>query len=66
MGELNPDWLKEIDKVAVSSGASTPTPITKEVIQYLEQFDRHDPSTWAINRTVNMKRLIPAVREKTQ
>lgn len=65
LGELDPEWLKGIGKVAVSSGASTPTPITKEVIQYLEQFDRHDPSTWEIKRTVNMKRLIHAVREKS-
>ncbi len=66
LGELDPEWLKSIDKVAVSSGASTPTPITKEVIQYLEQFDRHDPDTWEIKRTVNMKKLIHAVRQKSE
>jgi 4-hydroxy-3-methylbut-2-en-1-yl diphosphate reductase len=65
LGELDPEWLKGIGKVAVSSGASTPTPITKEVIQYLEQFDSGKPETWEIQRTVNMKRLIPAVREKS-
>lgn len=65
LGELDPEWLKSIDKVAVSSGASTPTPITKEVISYLEQFDRSDPATWEIKRTVNMKKLIHAVRQKS-
>jgi 4-hydroxy-3-methylbut-2-en-1-yl diphosphate reductase len=65
LGELDPEWLKGISKVAVSSGASTPTPITKEVIQYLEQYDSGKPETWEIKRTVNMKRLIPTVREKS-
>lgn len=65
LGELNPEWLKGVTKVAVSSGASTPTPITKEVIQYLEQYEPNDPSTWEIKRTINMKRLIPTVREKS-
>lgn len=62
--ELNPDWLKGIDKVAVTSGASTPTPITKEVIAYLEQFDARDSETWPIVRTINPKKLIPSVKEK--
>lgn len=33
--ELKREWLEGISKVAVTSGASTPTPITKEVIAYL-------------------------------
>lgn len=64
LGELKPEWLKDIGKVAVSSGASTPTPITKEVIDYLEQFDPEKPETWEIKRTVDKKRLIPQVRDK--
>ncbi|MNW60795.1 4-hydroxy-3-methylbut-2-enyl diphosphate reductase [compost metagenome] len=60
--EINPDWLKGIEKVAVTSGASTPTPITKEVIAYLEQYDEADPSTWEAVRTVNMKKLLPPVK----
>ncbi|MOA61448.1 4-hydroxy-3-methylbut-2-enyl diphosphate reductase [compost metagenome] len=51
-----------MNKVAVTSGASTPTPITKEVIAYLEQYDAADPSTWDIVRTVNMKKLLPPVK----
>lgn len=65
LGELRPDWLKGIRKVAVTAGASTPTPITKEVIEYLEAFDASDPSTWELKRTVNMKKLIPSVKEKS-
>jgi len=63
--EIRREWLMGIRKVAVTSGASTPTPITKEVIQYLEQFDPANPDTWPIRRTVDPSRLLPTVREKT-
>ncbi|WP_281890940.1 4-hydroxy-3-methylbut-2-enyl diphosphate reductase [Paenibacillus sp. YYML68] len=64
LSELKREWLESVRRVAVTSGASTPTPITKEVISYLEQYDENDPSTWEIRRTVNMDRLIPTVRTK--
>lgn len=63
--ELNLEWLKGVRKVAVTSGASTPTPITKEVIAYLEQYDPERADTWELRRTVNMSKLLPTVREKT-
>ena len=44
--DINLDWLKDIETVAVTAGASTPTPITKEVIEFLEAYDKNDPSTW--------------------
>ena len=62
--EIRQEWLKGIGKVAVTSGASTPTPITKEVIQYLEKFDPADELTWEIKRTVNMNKLLPSVKER--
>ncbi|GIP43177.1 4-hydroxy-3-methylbut-2-enyl diphosphate reductase [Paenibacillus sp. J45TS6] len=61
--EIKQEWLKGVNKVAVTSGASTPTPITKEVINYLEQYDANDPTTWEIQRTVNMKKLLPPVKK---
>lgn len=61
--ELKTEWLQGVQKVAVTSGASTPTPITKEVIAYLEQYDPENPATWEIVRTVNMKKLLPPVKE---
>ncbi|UYO04488.1 4-hydroxy-3-methylbut-2-enyl diphosphate reductase [Paenibacillus sp. PSB04] len=60
--ELKREWLEGISKVAVTSGASTPTPITKEVIAYLEQYDPENPDTWEIKRTINMKKLLPPVK----
>ncbi|MEK3876296.1 4-hydroxy-3-methylbut-2-enyl diphosphate reductase [Paenibacillus sp. FSL M7-0420] len=65
VSELNTEWLKGITKVGVTSGASTPTPITKEVINYLEQYDETKPETWEIKRTVNMAKLLPPVKNKT-
>jgi 4-hydroxy-3-methylbut-2-enyl diphosphate reductase len=65
VSEIKREWLDGLDRVAVTSGASTPTPITKEVIAYLEQFDYRDSSTWEIKRTVNMNKLLPNVRVKT-
>ena len=35
-----------VETVAVTAGASTPTPITKEVIDFLEAYDENDSSTW--------------------
>ncbi|OWA34651.1 4-hydroxy-3-methylbut-2-enyl diphosphate reductase [Saccharibacillus sp. O16] len=66
VSEIKQEWLMGIQKVAVTAGASTPTPITKEVILYLEQFEESDPSTWEIRRTVDMKKLLPPVRTKTK
>ena len=36
LSELDLDWIKHAKTVAVTAGASTPTPITKEVITFLE------------------------------
>ena len=48
ISELNIEWLMDIETVAVTAGASTPTPIVKEVISFLEKFDKNDPSTHEI------------------
>ena len=63
LSELELEWLQGVRVVGVTSGASTPTPITKEVVQFLEQYDPDDESTWDKVRTVNMKKLLPAVRK---
>lgn len=60
--EIDPHWLIGKRVVGVTSGASTPTPITKEVIDWLEQFDPENPATWEKQRTVNMDKLLPAFR----
>jgi 4-hydroxy-3-methylbut-2-enyl diphosphate reductase len=64
ISELELPWLNGLHKVGVTSGASTPTPITKEVITFLEQYDENVPATWEIKRTVNMNKLIPLAKER--
>lgn len=62
--EIEIDWIKNAKKVAVTAGASTPTPITKEVIDFLEQFDPNDPKTWKRERKVPLHKILPKVKAK--
>ncbi|WP_017755811.1 4-hydroxy-3-methylbut-2-enyl diphosphate reductase [Calidifontibacillus oryziterrae] len=62
VSEIDINWLLSIHKVAVTAGASTPTPITKEVIAYLEQFDPNDRSTWEIKRSVPLNKILPKIK----
>ncbi|MFG0212505.1 4-hydroxy-3-methylbut-2-enyl diphosphate reductase [Brevibacillus porteri] len=62
LSELDIEWLRGKKNVAVTSGASTPTPLTKEVISFLEQFDEFNPVTWEKKRTVNMAKILPTVK----
>lgn len=64
VNELNTDWLHGISKVAVTSGASTPTPITKEVIRFIEQYDEENPHTWDTTSTVKLSKILPKVRRE--
>lgn len=64
ISELEVDWLKGATSVAVTAGASTPTPITKEVIKYLEQFDPADETTWTREKAVPLSKILPKVRTK--
>jgi 4-hydroxy-3-methylbut-2-enyl diphosphate reductase len=65
VSEIDPAWLMNVQRVGVTSGASTPTPITKEVITYLEQFNPNDTSTWVVKRSVDLARLLPKSKEKS-
>lgn len=60
--ELDINLLKEINVVGVTSGASTPTIITSEIIKFLEHFDPEDDSTWDTKSTVNHDRIIPRAK----
>jgi len=65
LSELNIEWIKDANKVAVTAGASTPTPITKEVITFLENFDKNDPSTWVTEKKVPLSKILPKVKKTT-
>jgi 4-hydroxy-3-methylbut-2-en-1-yl diphosphate reductase len=61
--ELDIDWVKDAETVAVTSGASTPTPITKEVITFLEQFDKENEATWVKEKKVPLHKILPKVKK---
>ncbi|KFZ42062.1 4-hydroxy-3-methylbut-2-enyl diphosphate reductase [Anoxybacillus flavithermus] len=62
--EIDIEWIKDAKKVAVTAGASTPTPITKEVIDFLEQFDPNNPETWKRERKVPLNKILPKVKKR--
>lgn len=64
LSELKLEWLKDVKKVAVTSGASTPTPVTKKVIQFLEQFNPEDESTWNADSYIPLAKILPKVKIK--
>ncbi|PLR76982.1 4-hydroxy-3-methylbut-2-enyl diphosphate reductase [Bacillus sp. V3-13] len=63
ISELDLDWIKDASTVAVTAGASTPTPITKEVIAFLEQYDPEDSSTWVRAKKVPLEKILPKVKK---
>ncbi|WP_423799115.1 4-hydroxy-3-methylbut-2-enyl diphosphate reductase [Neobacillus sp. SAB-20_R2A] len=63
--ELNIDWIKDAKNVAVTAGASTPTPITKEVIAFLEQFDPNNEATWERKKNVPLAKILPKVKKES-
>lgn len=44
--DINVEDLKDVKKVALTSGASTPSYLTNMVIDYLKQFDYNNPDTY--------------------
>lgn len=62
--DIDLSWLQAVDvkKIAITSGASTPTIITKEVIDFVEQFDKADETTWERISKLPLSRIIPRVR----
>ncbi|ELK45471.1 4-hydroxy-3-methylbut-2-enyl diphosphate reductase [Halobacillus sp. ACCC02827] len=64
--EIQLEWLEGVEKVAVTAGASTPTPITKEVIKFIEQYDRNNEETWIRESKVEQKKILPRVKVKNR
>ncbi len=46
INELDLNSFKDINTVAITSGASTPTKLTKHIIQFFEQFEYNNKDTW--------------------
>lgn len=62
ISELKLEWFQGVKKVAITAGASTPTPITKEVIQFLEKYDPENDLTWNIEHNVPLQKILPKVK----
>jgi len=60
--ELDLAWLEGVTQVGVTSGASTPTPITKKVIDFLQQYDPADISTHDKTPFLELRRILPKVK----
>ncbi|MCC9087825.1 MULTISPECIES: 4-hydroxy-3-methylbut-2-enyl diphosphate reductase [Bacillus] len=64
LSELKLEWLQGVKTVAVTAGASTPTPITKEVIRFLENYEPDNESTWKVEHAVPLSKILPRVKTK--
>lgn len=56
--DIDIKWLKDIHSVSVTSGASTPTKVTEEVISFLKQFKKDDPNTWHHQSRLNSEDIL--------
>ena len=56
--DIDINLLKDFKKVSVTSGASTPTKVTNEVIHFLAQFDKNDVNTFDTTSRINKENLI--------
>ncbi|OFS64166.1 4-hydroxy-3-methylbut-2-enyl diphosphate reductase [Nosocomiicoccus sp. HMSC09A07] len=60
LSDLNLEWLDGVETVAVTAGASTPTQIVKEVIDYLSNYDKEnvvEPTS-----TVPREKILPNIK----
>ncbi|MDO6655065.1 4-hydroxy-3-methylbut-2-enyl diphosphate reductase [Anaerobacillus sp. 1_MG-2023] len=64
ISELKLEWLEGVETVGVTAGASTPTPITKEVIRFLDQYDPDNEETWTRELNVPSSKILPKVKVK--
>ncbi|MGN8645502.1 4-hydroxy-3-methylbut-2-enyl diphosphate reductase [Gracilibacillus sp. HCP3S3_G5_1] len=64
VSEIQYEWLEGVSTVAVTAGASTPTPIAKEVIKFIEQYDPNNPETWDRTSKVQQDKILPKVKAK--
>lgn len=64
--DIDVNFLKQrkFTHVAVTSGASTPTQVTKQVTEYLEQFDHLNPSTFTKPAKLSENKILPKPRKE--
>ncbi|AOV07872.1 4-hydroxy-3-methylbut-2-enyl diphosphate reductase [Sporosarcina ureilytica] len=65
VSEIDISWLEGIETVAVTAGASTPTIVVREVMQFLEKFDPEDPSTHIPEKKFELNKILPRIKNPT-
>lgn len=65
VSEIDLKWLEGVERVAVTAGASTPTLIVREVIEFLTKYDPEDSSTHIAERKFDLNRLLPKIKKPT-
>lgn len=65
VSEIDIKWLKNIDTVAVTAGASTPTLVVREVIAFLEKFDVEDSTTHYPEKKFLLEKILPRIKNPT-
>ncbi|MDO5359848.1 MAG: 4-hydroxy-3-methylbut-2-enyl diphosphate reductase [Jeotgalicoccus sp.] len=63
LNELKNEWLEGVEKVAVTAGASTPTPIVKEVITYIKNYNIEQQTV--PESSVPMAKILPKIKNPT-
>lgn len=64
VSKIDANWLTGVKKIAVTAGASTPTQIVREVIEYLQNFDITNPETYTKESTTTAEAILPRPRFK--
>lgn len=65
VSEIDVNWLKGIETIAVTAGASTPTLVVREVIAFLEKYDIEDPSTHIPEKKFKLDKILPRIKNPT-
>ncbi len=65
VSEIQLSWLEGVESIAVTAGASTPTLIVREVIEFLTKYDPDDSSTHVAERKFDLNRLLPKIKNPT-
>ncbi len=59
---LKLEWLEGKSTIAITAGASTPTPIVKEVIDYIKAFDPFNPMPVPEQSIVPVEKILPKIK----
>lgn len=62
ISELKSEWFKGKETIAITAGASTPTPIVKEVIDYVKNFDPMNPQPIPLKSSVPVDKILPKIK----